>query len=253
MTIALTRQPALSFENCEVTHVPRQAIDLPIAFQQHEGYCQALRHMGVEVEILPSANAYPDSVFIEDNAIVLDELAVITSMGTVTRQGESALLLPALSGHRRLVNILPPATIEGGDVCRIGKTLLVGISSRTNWLGVEALQAIVEPLGYRVTPIEIQGCLHLKTACTPLDDKTLLVNPTWLDLDALRQFQLVRVPSAEPLGANVLRLPQGILANAAFPRTLDLMKGEGHTVSDVDIREFSKAEAGLTCLSLLID
>ncbi len=253
MTFALTRQPALSLENGEVTYVSRQSIDLPLAFQQHEAYCQALRHMGVEVERLPSVEGHPDSVFIEDNAIILDELAVLSSMGTVSRQGEIDFLLPVLSRHRSVVTISPPALLEGGDVCCIGKTLLVGISSRTNWLGVEALRAIVEPFGYRVTPIEIQGCLHLKTACTPLDDKTLLVNPTWLDLDALRHVQLVQVPSAEPLGANVLRLPQGILANAAFPRTLDLMKAEGHTVRDIEISEFLKAEAGLTCLSLIFD
>ena len=253
MTFALTRQPALSLENGEVTHVSRQSIDLPLACHQHEAYCQALQHMGVEVERLPSVEDHPDSVFIEDNAIILDELAVLSSMGTVSRQGEIDFLLPVLSRHRSVVTISPPALLEGGDVCCIGKTLLVGISSRTNWLGVEALRAIVEPFGYRVTPIEIQGCLHLKTACTPLDDKTLLVNPTWLDLDVLRQFQLVQVPSAEPLGANVLRVPQGLLANAAYPRTLDLIKAEGYTVSDVDIGEFSKAEAGLTCLSLIFD
>jgi len=254
MTFALTRQPALSLENGEVTYVSRQSIDLPLAFQQHEAYCQALRLMGVEVDRLSSVEGHPDSVFIEDNAIILDELAVLTSMGTVSRQGEVGFLFPVLSRHRRVMTISPPAMLEGGDVCRIGKTLLVGISSRTNWLGVEALRGIVNPLGYQVIPIEIQGCLHLKTACTHLDDKTLLVNPTWLDLSALRQFQLVQVPSAEPFGANVLRVPQGILVNAACPRTLDLIKAEGYTVSDdVDIGEFSKAEAGLTCLSLIFD
>jgi len=112
---------------------------------------------------------------------------------------------------------------------------------------------IVEPLGYHVVGIEIQECLHLKTACTPLDDETLLVNPAWLDLNALGKVRILQVSSEEPFGANVLHVPQGLLANASCPLTIDLMKAEGYTVSEVDISELSKAEAGLTCLSLIID
>ena len=251
--IALTRRPALSLVNCEVGHVPREEIDLHLALQQHEAYCQALRQLGVAVEMLPSEEAFPDSVFIEDNAIILDELAVVTSMGTPSRQGEPALLLPVLARHRRLVTIAPPATIEGGDVLRMGKTLYVGVSTRTNRAGVEALRAIAEPLGYQVTPVGVQACLHLKTACTSLDDKTLLVNPAWLDSDALGPFRLLHVPAEEPFGANVLRLPGGVLIQASSPLTRDLIESQGYATSHVELDEFAKADAGLTCLSLLIE
>ena len=250
--IALTRRPASSLVNCEVGYVPRKGIDLHLAFQQHESYCRALRKMGVAVEVLPPEEAFPDSVFIEDNAIILDELAVVTSMGAPSRQGEPALLLPVLARHRRLVTISPPATIEGGDVLRMGKRLYVGVSTRTNQAGVEALRAIAEPLGYGVTPIGIQACLHLKTACTSLDDETLLVNPAWLDSDALEPFRLLHVLPEEPFGANVLRLPGGVLIQASSPLTRDLIEARGYATTCVELGEFSKADAGPTCLSLLI-
>lgn len=253
MSVALVRQPALSLVHCEVTHVAREEIDLPAAFRQHQAYCRALQQMGVAVEVLPPEESFPDSVCIEDDAIILPELAVLASMAAASRQGELALLLPVLSRHRRLIDIVPPATIEGGDVLRIGKNVYVGMSLRTNRAGGNALRTIVEPLGYRVILLPIQGCLHLKTACTPLDDDTLLVNPAWLDIEALKQFRLLSIPPEEPFAANVLRLPGGILANAAYPLTLNLIEAHGYSVTGVELNEFAKAEAGPTCLSLIID
>lgn len=250
--IALTRQPSFALVNCEVGHAPRQEIDLRLAFRQHEAYCRTLRQLGVEVEILPPEEAFPDSVFIEDNAVILDELAVMTSMGTPSRQGEPALLVPVLARHRRLATIVPPATIEGGDVLRMGKTLYIGVSTRTNREGVEAFRAIVEPLGYQVTPVGIQECLHLKTACNSLDDETLLVNPDWIDSDTLGAFRLLYVPAEEPFGANVLRLPGGVLVQTSSPWTRDVIESQGFAATCVDLGEFAKADAGLTCLSLLI-
>ena len=251
--IALTRQPAFSLVNCEVEYVPRERIDLHLARRQHEAYCRTLRQMGVSVEVLAPEEAFPDSVFIEDNAIILDELAVVTSMGTPSRQGEPALLVDILARHRRLVKISPPATIEGGDVLLMGKRLYVGVSTRTNRAGVDALRAIVESLGYGVRPIEVKACLHLKTACTSLDDETLLVNPAWLDSDALGSFRLLHGPPEEPFGANVLRLPGGALIQASSPLTRDLIEARGYVTTCVELGEFSKAEAGPTCLSLLIE
>lgn len=253
MTTAFTRQPASSLVNCEVSFVPRTGIDLQHAEQQHKDYCRALAQMGVGVESLPPEEQYPDSVFIEDNAIILDELAVVTSMGTDSRQGEPALLVPVLSRYRPIVKVTPPARIEGGDVLSIGKTLYVGLSARTDHAGVEALRAIVEPLGYVVHPILVHGCLHLKTACTLLDEETLVVNPSWIDVERLGTFRLLPVPPSEPYGANVLRLVRGVLANAAYPLSLDMIDAHGYSVTGIDISEFSKAEAGLTCLSLMID
>lgn len=250
--IALTRRPAFSFVNCQVEYIPRQEIDLHLAFRQHEAYCHALRQLGVAVEVLPPEETFPDSVFIEDNAVILDELAVVTSMGTLFRRGEPELLSPVLDRHRRLTTIAPPATIEGGDVLRMGRTLYVGVSTRTNREGVEALRAVVEPLGYEVTPVGIRASLHLKTACTSLDDETLLVNPDWIDSDALGSLRLLHVPAEEPFGANILRLPGGVLVQTSSPLTRDMIESQGFATTCVEVGEFAKADAGLTCLSLLI-
>lgn len=253
MSVAFVRRPASSLVHCEVTHVIRKDIDLPSAFRQHQEYCRAVQNMGVTVEKLPPEESFPDAACIEDNAVILPELAVVASMGTASRRGEPALLGSVLSQRRRLLHVLPPATIEGGDVFRVGRTLYVGASSRTNRAGVNALRGVVEPLGYGVVLLTIRGCLHLKTACTPLDDDTLLVNPDWLDVNALKTFRLVSVPPEEPFAANVLRLPAGILGNAAHPRTLELIHAHGCAVTGVELTEFSKAEAGPTCLSLIVD
>ena len=253
MPVALTRQPAQSLVHCEVSHVDREAIEFSLVVLQHRNYCQALQQQGLDVQTLPPVEAYPDSVFVEDNAIVLDELAVLTSMGAVSRQGEPALLGPMLSEYRQVVEISRPATIEGGDVFRLGKTLYVGRSTRTNQEGIEALRRVAEPLGYAVRPIDVHGCLHLKTACSPLDGDTLLVNSSWIDVGALEAFRLLPVPVNEPFGANVMRVGQGILANASCPLTIEMIEAKGYAVSALDISEFSKAEAGLTCLSLIIN
>ena len=253
MTVALTRQPPQSLVHCEVSHVEREAIDFSQAVRQHQKYCRALQQHGLDVQTLPPVEAYPDSVFVEDNAIVLDELAVLTSMGTDSRKGEPALLRPVLSEYREVVELSRPATIEGGDVVRVGKTLYVGRSARTNQEGIEALRRIAEPLGYVVQPIEVHGCLHLKTACSSLDDETLLVNSSWINVNRLGAFRLLPVPATEPYGANVMRVGQGILANASCPSTITMLETHGYAVSALDISEFSKAEAGLTCLSLIFN
>ena len=252
MAVALTRQPAPSLVRCEVSHEEREEIDFSQAVRQHQKYCRALQQQGLDVKTLPPVDAYPDSVFVEDNAILLDEVAVLTSMGAVSRQGEPDLLRPVLPEYRQIVEISQPAKIEGGDVFRLGKTLYVGRSARTNQEGIEALRRIAEPFGYAVHPIEVQGCLHLKTACSLLDDETLLVNPSWINVEVLGGFRLLTVPAHEALGANVLRLGKGILANASYPSTIKMIETHGYAVSAMDISEFSKAEAGLTCLSLII-
>ena len=253
MPVALTRQPAQSLVQCEVSHVERKPIDFSLAVQQHQNYCRTLQQHGLDVQALPPDESYPDSVFVEDNAIVLDEIAVLTTMGAVSRQGEPALLKPILSGYRKVVEIALPARIEGGDVFRVGKALYVGCSTRTNHEGIEALRRVAGPFGYVVHPIEVHGCLHLKTACSLLDDETLLVNSAWIDVNTLRDFRLLPVPVNEPVGANVLRVGQGILANASYPATIKMLETRGYEISALDISEFSKAEAGLTCLSLIIE
>jgi dimethylargininase len=239
--------------SCQLTYVARESIDSDRAIRQHEAYCQMLRGCGAEVRTLDVHRDLPDCAFIEDTAIVLDEVAILTSMGTAARRQELTGIEPILRQYRVVRRIELPATIEGGDVLRIGRRLLVGVSSRTNAAGASALAAIVGCHGYEVVPVPVLGCLHLKTACSALDDRRLLVNPAWVDGSALSGFHLVRVPAAEPWAANVLRVGTRLCLAADHERTADMLHRLGFDVRAVDLSEFAKAEGGVTCLSILME
>jgi len=198
MLRAITRDVSPAIANCELEFLDRQPIDLALAIEQHRHYQEALRELGVQVEILPSGADMPDGVFVEDPAIVLDEIAVITRMGALSRRGEGETLARALEKHRELRHIVEPGTLEGGDVMRIGKTLYVGYSRRTNVAGIQQLATMLHPLGYFVVPVEVQGCLHLKSACCYIGDDTVLANRAWMDPDALCSLKILDVPVEEP-------------------------------------------------------
>jgi len=240
-------------ERCQLTHVERASIDYGRAGEQHAAYCETLQACGAGVIALDVNREMPDCCFVEDTAVVLDEVAILTPMGTESRRGEPAGIEPELRKYRDVVHVRLPATLEGGDVLHAGRTLLVGLTARTNPAGVDAMAAIAARHGYRVVPVVVRGCLHLQTAVTALDDVTLLVNPEWVDLRQLRGFEFVRVPAEEPWGANVARVGQSVVAAAAYPRTTELLRRRGYDVRTVNVSEFAKAEGGVTCLSLLID
>ena len=253
MLTAITREVSPKLADCEVSLQARQPIDVALAMRQHAAYHAALAELGANVIALPTLPDQPDCVFVEDPALVLDEVAIITRMGAESRRGESASLSEAVAKYRELHHIEAPATLEGGDVMRIDKTLYVGLSKRTNFAGIQQLARLVEPFGYWVTPVELHGCLHLKSACCCLGDKTVLANRAWLDLDAFCGIQFIDVPAAEPHAANVLRIGDTLLLPSSYPETLALLKSRGFHVRTVDTSELIKAEAGVTCMSLLFD
>src|SRR5215210_6316098 len=223
MIVALTREPARALDACELTYREREPIDAGAAARQHRGYCEALRACGARVVTLPPVEERPDSVFVEDTAIVLEEVAVLTRPGVESRRGEVGLIEPEVARLRPVVKVEPPATLEGGDVLRLGRTLYVGLSPRTNRAGVESLRRLVEPHGYEVLAVEPRGCLHLKTGCSALDDETVLVNPEWVDAAVFRGREVVAVDAAEPWAANVLSVAGSVCVGAAFPRTADAL------------------------------
>jgi dimethylargininase len=250
--LALTHVPSPNLDQCQRTYIAPASIDLALAQRQHEAYCTTLRQCGARVVTLDVNVDLPDSVFIEDTAIVLDELAILASMSAPSRRAEPALIEPELRRYRPVERIEPPATVEGGDVLPVGRTLLVGLSSRTNAAGAVALAAVAGRLGYEVRPVPVLGCLHLKSACTALPDGRLLVNPGWLEVAALRGFKLVHVPEQEPDAANVALVGGHVCLVAAHPRTADLIDRLGFDVHRIDLSEFAKAEGCVTCLSLLL-
>jgi dimethylargininase len=249
--VAITRSPGPELTRCELTHLGRQPIDVDKALAQHRAYQDALRQTGVTVVGLPADPALPDGVFVEDTAVVLDEVAVITAPAPVSRRGEWPAIAAALQPFRPLARIPMDAFLEGGDVVRVGRTLYVGQGGRTQEAGLRALDDLVRPLGYSVVPVRLGGCLHLKSACCALDSETLLVNRVWLEADVLSGPRLVDVPAGEPWGPNVLALAGVTFVSAAYPRTADLLRGLGYPVVVLDVSEMHKAEAGLTCLSLV--
>jgi dimethylargininase len=250
--LALTHVPSPNLERCQRTYVAVAPIDYGLAVRQHEDYCRMLRSCGGEVRTLAVNRDLPDGVFIEDTAVVLDEVAVLASMGAPSRRAEPEGIEPELRKYRPVERIEPPATLEGGDVLRVGRTLLVGLSARTNAAGAAALQAVARRFGYDVRPVPVRRCLHLKSACAALPDGRLLANPDWLDRQGLSGFEAVRVPEAEPDAANALLLGGRVCLPAAHPRTADLVRGLGFEVLTVDLSEFAKAEGCVTCLSILL-
>lgn len=253
MTIAILRAVSPSLAQCEITHIDRVPIDVDRARAQHHAYEEALARLGVSVIALPAEPDLPDSVFVEDTAVVLDEIAVMTRPGAISRRPEVHSIAPTLAAHRPLLWINEPAMIDGGDVLRIGKTIYVGLSTRSDPAGIAALAKIVEPYGYSVRGVPISGCLHLKSAATLLTANRLLVNPAWVDPKAFDDCSFVEIDPEEPSAANALRIGDAVIFPTAYPRTLERITKFVEKIENVDVSELAKAEGAVTCCSLIID
>ena len=253
MFVAITRAVSPSLASCELTHLARVPIDVERAREQHRAYERALAGAGGVVERLDAGPEMPDSVFIEDIAIVLDELAIVTRPGAKSRRVETPAVADALGHYRPLRTIEPPGTVDGGDVLVAGRHVFVGRSTRTNEAAILQMRRILTPLGYTVQALEVRGCLHLKSAVTSLADDVLLVNPEWIDTAAFDRFACVEVDPEEPSAANVLRLHDRVIAPASFPRTAERIARRGFRVQTVDASEVAKAEGAVTCCSLIVD
>lgn len=252
MPIALTRAVSPRISECELTHVERRPIDPARAGVQHEAYEEALRRLGFDVRRVDPAPEHPDGVFVEDTAAVLDELAVITRPGAPSRRGEVDPVAEALAPHRRILRVPAPATLDGGDVLVEGHTVFVGGTARTNGAAHGWLAEVLGPLGYDVVVIPVSGCLHLKTAVTSPATGTFLLNPDWVPATAFAGREVVEVDPAEPYAANVVRAGDGVLVAAGALRTRRRLEGLGLAVAEVDVSELARAEAGVTCCSVLV-
>ena len=237
---------------CELTHIGRQPLDLHRAAAQHAAYERALEDLGFSIRRLDPQPELPDSVFVEDAALVLDEVAVIARPGARSRRAETATIAEALAPFRPLARIEPPGTLEGGDVLRLGRRIFVGRSSRTNDEGIAQLHALVGLLGYSVQAVPVTECLHLKSAVTDVAPGTLLVNPRWIPVRVFDDCRLIEVDPREPHAANALLAGGRVLFPEAFTGTAARLRAEGIGVQVLDVSEIAKAEGGLTCCSLLI-
>jgi dimethylargininase len=251
MHIAITRLVSPSINRCELTLQERIPIDLAIARQQHHAYEETLRGLGVEVHSLPEEPDLPDSVFVEDAAIVLDECALLTRPGAVSRQPEIESISRALASYRKLFFVQAPGTLDGGDVLTVGKTIFVGLSSRSNKTAIDQMQAFLTPHGYTVKDIRVTGCLHLKSAVTQVAADTLLVNLAWVDKVNFPGMKYIEIDPSERYAANALMVNGTVLYQPAYPKTQARLEAAGIYPLLVDESELGKAEGALTCCSLL--
>jgi dimethylargininase len=252
MVIAITREISPRFNECEITHIERTPIDLDVARAQHHEYVNVLKKLGCKVIDLPAEADLPDSVFVEDTAFILPEAAVITRPGADSRKPETKSIVRALKPLIKLVYVLEPATIDGGDVLVIGKKIYVGLSTRSNQEAIDQLNNELGKYGYIVTGVHLHDCLHLQSAVTRVDDTTLLINKSWVDTDHFENFDWIEVHPTEPFAANCLPVGEWIVFPTAFPKTRERLVNKGYKIVTVDVSELAKAEGALTCCSLII-
>jgi len=270
--LALTRAVPSSIDQCELTHLEREPIDYARAVREHAAYEDCLRRLDCHVQRLPELPDHPDSVFVEDTAVVFDRVAVVTRPGAVSRRGEVPSVMAALERHRPLAYIQPPGTLDGGDVLVTPGVVFVGVSGRTNSEGASQLATILAPHGFQVVPLPVTGCLHLKSAVTalpplpseggrrdakrPADGGTarpaVLINPDWIDPACFAAFDVIEVDPREPFAANVLTVGDRVVCAEAHTETRRRLQAHGIPTLTVPAAELARAEGGLTCCSLLV-
>jgi dimethylargininase len=252
---AFTRAVSPRLAQCQLTHLERTPIDVGKAVAQHSAYERALTDAGLEITRLPELADDPDAVFVEDTALLLDRHAIVTRPGAASRAGETASTAAGLAGHFE-VHRIASGFVDGGDVLRIGRRLYVGLSSRTDAPGIAALRESAAALGYEVVEALLRQCLHLKTGATYAGHDSagapvLLFNPRCVDPSQFAGVEAVAVDEQEPAAANSLRAGDRLILPAGNPRTAGKLAARGLHVIEVDVSELQKAEAGVTCMSLI--
>jgi dimethylargininase len=248
---AITRELNADLGNCELTHLPRTEIDTGLAQRQHQRYRSVLASLGCNMESVPTTPGLADSVFIEDTALVLDDVAVLCRPGAASRRREVAGVESVLQDYRPLVSIKPPGTLDGGDLLLVGKVIYAGLSSRSNQEGIDQLRKAVLDYGYNVKPLEVTGCLHLKSAVSLVAPGTLLINPEWIDQSVFGDFEIIRIDPKEPHAANALLVASNLIYPNSFPCTMERLRLHEIDVIAIDVSELQKAEGGVTCCSLV--
>lgn len=247
---AIVRRPGRSIIN-GLSMSSHSALDYERALAQHARYSKALEYCGLEVQTLAPLEAYPDSTFVEDVAILTPEAAIITAPGAPSRRGEVEAIESVLETYyARIEKIHAPGTLEGGDVMQIGRSFYIGLSKRTNPFGAEQLVTILKKIGVTALPVPETGFLHLKTAVTYVGRNTILVAEGFVPPKELEGFDKIQVPRAEHPAANCILINGKILMPAGFPKTRELIERLETEIVEVDISEFAKIDGGLTCLSL---
>jgi dimethylargininase len=252
---AFTRAVSPHLADCALTHVSRAPIDTALAGEQHAAYEEALRAAGFDVVRLPELADHPDGVFVEDTALLLDGLAVIMRPGAASRAAEVESTTAGLDEHFD-VHRITSGHLDGGDVLRVGRKLYVGLSSRTDRKGIASLERLVSGFGFEVVAAELRNCLHLKSAATlagpdAAGRPVLLYNRNSVDPGQFTGVDAVAVNPSEPTAANVVRAGDRVIMPTGYPRTRAVLDARGFDIIETEVSELEKAEAGVTCMSLI--
>ena len=250
MQIAITRAVSPDIANVG-SSANGQEIDYKKACRQHGDYIERLMRAKMLVVSILIHPILPLSVFVEDAAVVVDEVAVMTRQGASDRRAEGDTISPTLAYYRPLKLMTPPATLDGGDIIRVERTLFVGLSERTNLAGITQLREILGPYGYEIKTVKVRNGSHLKSACTYIGKQTMLMNPKKVDATAFEGFEMVEVPGSEQDAGNTLLVGDKLFLSSTFTETQDLLTRRGFDVQAINISEFQKAGGALTCMSLI--
>lgn len=252
---AVVRTPCANFAE-GLTHGLLGRPDVELAVAQHRKYTEALRQCGVEVTVLPPEDAYPDSCFTEDEAIVTDRMAVLPSPCRPSRQGEEILIRPVIEKYYagRIEEIKRPGTLEGGDICRDGNHFFIGISSRTNEDGARQMAEIARKHGFTCDFCDIRGIriLHLSTGMSYIGDNTVICVPEFQHFEAYKPYRLIVTDPEEAYAANCVRMNDRLIMAEGFPKTEAKLRAAGFDILTVPMTEFEKQDGGLSCLSIRI-
>ncbi len=254
---AITRQVSPAINQCELTHITHEHIDYERACMQHQQYEDALRSLGMHIISLDAEQDLPDSVFVEDVALVLDECAIMLNPGAASRRPEVASVEKVLAQYREVFHIQSPGTLDGGDILRIGRTIYMGLTSRSTENAIAQMKAILEPRnfqvssGYQIHTVNVTDCLHLKSAVTQVNEDTLLINPEWVFKNDFLGMQFIEVHPSEPYAANAVLVGDAIIYPSSFPKTQAKLDKRGIRILNVDVDELAKAEGAVTCCSLI--
>ena len=249
----ITRQVTPDMSSCLLTHMERESIDTDAAAHQHARYVEVIESLGATVTVLPPLPESPDAVFVEDTIHVTDHVAVMSRPNDPRRRAERETMEAVIKEMRPVAHLTEPAKFEGGDVIRVGRQIYVGLSDRTDQVGIDQFEAIVGKYGYKVTAVDVTGCLHLKTAGTWIGGETILVNPAWCDTSAFKGLEVLAVDPSEPWAGNALFINGTVVLVEGFDRTRELVEATGRRVVTAPNSELAKAEGGLTCCSVIVD
>jgi dimethylargininase len=246
---AIVRPVPSSFNLCVRTNV--EEIDVALAKRQHVEYCRVLHRLGLKLIWVEEDNTLPDSCFVEDTAVILEDKAIICNMKVKSRAREVIEVAKILEKLKQTHWLKPPATIDGGDVLRIEDKILVGLSARTNLQAINQLERILENSELKIVPVKVHNVLHLKSACTYLGKNHVIFSKGHFDIEILRDYNKIMVPKEEESVADCLAVNGTILMAKGNPKTKKLIEKKGFPIKELEVSEFRKGEGALTCLSII--